>query len=63
MNSTGKRKRDDYASRLNSGGYVPQQDGSGDVTVELSLPQVTALSNCQTVNLLSASDTTDLKAM
>ncbi|CAD5188479.1 unnamed protein product [Musa acuminata subsp. malaccensis] len=39
VNSTGKRKRDDYASRLNSGGYVPQQDGSGDVTVELSLPQ------------------------
>ncbi|XP_074567850.1 transcription initiation factor IIA large subunit-like isoform X1 [Curcuma longa] len=39
MNSSGKRKRDDYPSRLNPGGYLPQQDGSGDITIEFSLPQ------------------------
>lgn len=45
MNSSGKRKRDDYASHINSGGYIPQQDGSGDVTIEFSLTQVAALKN------------------
>ncbi|CAL9081436.1 unnamed protein product, partial [Musa textilis] len=44
MNSSGKRKRDDYASHINSGGYIPQQDGSGDVTIELSLTQISDLS-------------------
>ncbi|WOL08407.1 transcription initiation factor IIA subunit 1 [Canna indica] len=39
VNPSGKRKRDDYASQLNSGGYIPQQDGSGDMTIEFSLPQ------------------------
>lgn len=43
MNSSGKRKRDDYPSRLNPGGYLPQQDGSGDITIEFSLPQVDTL--------------------
>ncbi|XP_010920519.1 transcription initiation factor IIA large subunit isoform X1 [Elaeis guineensis] len=36
--SSGKRKRDDYPSQLASGGYMPQQDGSGDV-IEFILPQ------------------------
>ncbi|RRT45488.1 hypothetical protein GW17_00057959 [Ensete ventricosum] len=40
MNSAGKRKRDDYASHLSSGGYIPQQDGSGDVMMEFSLTQM-----------------------
>ncbi|CAL9091976.1 unnamed protein product [Musa textilis] len=39
MNSAGKRKRDDYASHFGSGGYIPQQDGSGDVMMEFSLTQ------------------------
>lgn len=28
---TGKRKRNDLASQYSSGGYIPQQDGAGDV--------------------------------
>lgn len=28
--SSGKRKRDDFASQYNAGGYIPQQDGAGD---------------------------------
>ncbi|XP_028775693.1 transcription initiation factor IIA large subunit [Neltuma alba] len=28
--SSGKRKRDDFPSQYNSGGYIPQQDGAGD---------------------------------
>lgn len=39
MMSSGKRKRDEYSSQLTSGGYMPQQDGSGDV-IEFILPQV-----------------------
>lgn len=39
--SSGKRKRDDYAPHVASGGYVPQQDGSGDVTVEFVLQETT----------------------
>ncbi|KAG1371731.1 transcription initiation factor IIA subunit 1 [Cocos nucifera] len=39
MISSGKRKRDDYASQLTSGGYMPQQDGSGDVMIEFLLPE------------------------
>ncbi|XP_054814104.1 transcription initiation factor IIA large subunit-like [Prosopis cineraria] len=30
--SSGKRKRDDFPSQYNSGGYIPQQDGAGDAT-------------------------------
>ncbi|KAK7257828.1 hypothetical protein RIF29_32083 [Crotalaria pallida] len=29
--SSGKRKRDEFASQYNAGGYIPQQDGAGDV--------------------------------
>ncbi|KAJ0987810.1 hypothetical protein J5N97_006166 [Dioscorea zingiberensis] len=38
---SGKRKRDDYAPHLASGGYIPQQDGSGDVTMEFVLLETT----------------------
>eukprot|EP00262_Sarcandra_glabra_P016198 TRINITY_DN520_c0_g2_i1.p1 TRINITY_DN520_c0_g2~~TRINITY_DN520_c0_g2_i1.p1 ORF type:complete len:383 (-),score=91.54 TRINITY_DN520_c0_g2_i1:136-1284(-) len=34
MLTSGKRKRDDYASHLLPGGYIPQQDGSGDVNLD-----------------------------
>lgn len=27
---SGKRKRDEFASQYNAGGYIPQQDGAGD---------------------------------
>ncbi|XP_057451665.1 uncharacterized protein LOC130743431 isoform X2 [Lotus japonicus] len=30
--STGKRKRNDLPSQYNAGGYIPQQDGAGDVS-------------------------------
>lgn len=40
MMSSGKRKRDEYPSHLKPGGYVPQQDGSGDVEVEIFLSKV-----------------------
>jgi len=40
--SSGKRKRDEYTSQLTSGTYLPQQDGSGDVTIEFFLPEVLA---------------------
>lgn len=36
--SSGKRKRDEF--QLTSGPYVPQHDGSGDITIEFSLPEV-----------------------
>ncbi|KAE9593268.1 hypothetical protein Lal_00029113 [Lupinus albus] len=29
--NTGKRKRDEFSSQYNAGGYIPQQDGAGDV--------------------------------
>ncbi|XP_058109524.1 uncharacterized protein LOC131252816 isoform X1 [Magnolia sinica] len=35
MMSSGKRKRDDYASRFPPGGYIPQQDGAGDAILEV----------------------------
>ncbi|XP_020108270.1 transcription initiation factor IIA subunit 1-like [Ananas comosus] len=38
--SSGKRKRDDYSSHLASDGYMPQQDGSGDVMIEFPMPKV-----------------------
>lgn len=45
VDSSGKRKRDDYPSHLNPRGYIPQQDGSSDVTIEFSLPGVDAFLN------------------
>lgn len=30
MMSSGKRKRDDFASQYRGSGYIPQQDGAGD---------------------------------
>lgn len=30
MISSGKRKREDFPSHVNQGGYIPQQDGAGD---------------------------------
>ncbi|ONK62149.1 uncharacterized protein A4U43_C07F870 [Asparagus officinalis] len=39
MTSSGKRKWDDYTS-LAAGAYLPQQDGSGDITIEFFLPKV-----------------------
>ncbi|OAY64307.1 hypothetical protein ACMD2_17661 [Ananas comosus] len=41
--SSGKRKRDDYPSTLTSGGYMPQQDGSGDLASDLLLPKESLL--------------------
>lgn len=29
--SSGKRKREDFPSQYRPGGYIPQQDGAGDV--------------------------------
>lgn len=34
--STGKRKREDFPSNYLSGGYIPQQDGAGDFTLEFA---------------------------
>lgn len=45
MISTGKRKRDDYASHLTPGGYMPQQDGSGDMEIEFVLSKESHLSS------------------
>ncbi|KAK1322066.1 hypothetical protein QJS10_CPA03g01688 [Acorus calamus] len=36
--SSGKRKRDDYALNFQDG-FIPQQDGAGDVTLEIFLPE------------------------
>ncbi|KAK1298372.1 hypothetical protein QJS10_CPB14g00663 [Acorus calamus] len=36
--SSGKRKRDDYAPNFQDG-FIPQQDGAGDVTLEIFLPE------------------------
>ncbi|KAJ6830867.1 transcription initiation factor IIA subunit 1-like [Iris pallida] len=49
---SGKRKRDDYPSHLAPGGFMPQQDGSGDVTIEFFLSeesrgQESLLNHCQ----------------
>lgn len=30
MNSTGKRKREDFPPQYHNGGYIPQQDGAAD---------------------------------
>ncbi|KAL4319746.1 hypothetical protein GQ457_18G006030 [Hibiscus cannabinus] len=36
MMSSGKRKREDFAAQYQNGGYIPQQDGSGDSTSEVT---------------------------
>ncbi|GAB4860111.1 hypothetical protein Ancab_011589 [Ancistrocladus abbreviatus] len=33
--SSGKRKRDEFASQYNAGGYIPQRDGAGDLTSDV----------------------------
>ncbi|CAK7331444.1 unnamed protein product [Dovyalis caffra] len=33
---SGKRKREDFASKFNNGGFIPQQDGAGDSASEVS---------------------------
>ncbi|GAB4824444.1 hypothetical protein Ancab_007329 [Ancistrocladus abbreviatus] len=35
MVPSGKRKRDEFASQYNTGGYIPQQDGAGDATSDV----------------------------
>ncbi|KAK8949855.1 hypothetical protein KSP40_PGU020982 [Platanthera guangdongensis] len=45
MMSAGKRKRDDYAPHMTSGGFIPQQDGSGDMEIEFVLPKESQLSS------------------
>lgn len=35
MMSSGKRKREDYASHVNQSGYIPQQDGSAGSTLDV----------------------------
>ena len=35
MMSSGKRKREDFPSKYNSSGYIPQQDGAGDPAPEV----------------------------
>lgn len=40
MGSSGKRKRGDYVPHLPPDGFIPQQDGACDVTVEFLLPEV-----------------------
>ena len=47
---SGKRKRDEFASQYQNqtGGYIPQQDGAGDVVSDvLELEVVISLSVCQ----------------
>ncbi|KAL9264476.1 Transcription initiation factor IIA large subunit-like protein [Drosera capensis] len=42
VGSSGKRKRDEFASQYRTNGYIPQQDGAGDampITFELELLQ------------------------
>ncbi|KAE8711441.1 serine/arginine repetitive matrix protein 1-like isoform X1 [Hibiscus syriacus] len=36
MMSSGKRKRDDFATQYQNGGYIPQQDGAGDSASEIA---------------------------
>lgn len=31
----GKRKREDLSSQYHAGGFIPQQDGAGDATLEV----------------------------
>lgn len=36
MLSSGKRKRDDFSGQYPNGGYIPQQDGAGDVVPDVT---------------------------
>ncbi|XP_050238500.1 transcription initiation factor IIA large subunit-like [Mercurialis annua] len=36
MGPPGKRKREDFATQYNNGGFIPQQDGAGDTPFEAS---------------------------
>ncbi|KAK1312198.1 hypothetical protein QJS10_CPA07g00133 [Acorus calamus] len=45
--SSGKRKRDDYASNF-QGGHIPQQDGAGDITLEIFQPEGSQLKHIST---------------
>ncbi|GMI97129.1 hypothetical protein like AT1G07470 [Hibiscus trionum] len=36
MMSSGKRKREDFPTRFQNGGHIPQQDGAGDFTFEVA---------------------------
>ena len=38
--SSGKRKREDFATQYHNGGYIPQQDGAGDATSEVAEAEV-----------------------
>ncbi|XP_072959225.1 transcription initiation factor IIA large subunit-like isoform X1 [Typha angustifolia] len=50
MGPPGKRKRDDYPSQLSSAGFMPQQDGSSDVMIEFSLPEVNLIHSSSTLS-------------
>lgn len=51
MMSAGKRKRDDFPSQYRPDGYIPQQDGAGDVLSDVFKVKILMLShnpsNCQ----------------
>ena len=40
MMSSGKRKREDFTTQYQNSGYIPQQDGAGDVTPEVAMTEV-----------------------
>uniref|UniRef100_A0A5B7A580 Transcription initiation factor IIA large subunit n=1 Tax=Davidia involucrata TaxID=16924 RepID=A0A5B7A580_DAVIN len=52
MMSSGKRKREDFASKYHTGGYIPQQDGAGDAISDDI--QVSQGSNTQHVVVIAA---------
>ncbi|KAE8691077.1 ribulose bisphosphate carboxylase/oxygenase activase 2 [Hibiscus syriacus] len=43
MMSSGKRKRDDFVTQYQNGGYIPQQDGAGDSTSEVANAELLAV--------------------
>ncbi|KAL9271283.1 Transcription initiation factor IIA subunit 1-like protein [Drosera capensis] len=53
VGSSGKRKRDEFASQYRTDGYIPQQDGAGDampITFELELLQSKSVSKGNVAN-------------
>ena len=40
MMSFGKRRHEDFATKYQNGGYIPQQDGVGDPTSEVAKAEV-----------------------
>lgn len=53
VGSSGKRKRDEFASQYRTNGYIPQQDGAGDampITFELELLQSKSVSKGNVAN-------------